>query len=87
MWGIPGWLLRLIFLPVDYGIITEMLSLDMQDTKKKKKVPKNFKKYVELFMLVVQESGALFAAVVFVLAIKPLLLLTLLILCHQRITT
>lgn len=86
MWGIPGWLLRLIFLPVDYGIITEMLSLDMQDTKKKK-VPKNFKKYVELFMLVVQESGALFAAVVFVLPIKPLLLLTLLILCHQRITT
>lgn len=37
MWGIPEWLMRLIFLLVEHDIVIEMLSLDMQDIKKKKK--------------------------------------------------
>lgn len=38
--------MRLIFLLVEHDIVIEMLSLDMQDIKKKKK-----KEYLELFML------------------------------------
>jgi len=52
MWGIPEWLMRLIFLLVEYDIIIEMLSSDMQGVKKKI-IKNNFgKNPLKLFILI-----------------------------------